>query len=273
MQESQQTVVGVLDRIVYCNEENQYCIGELKVEKVREPMVVAGMLPGIQCGETLKLIGEWITHPKYGRQFKIKTFESTLPASVYGIKKYLGSGLVPGIGRTYAEKIVERFGQETFRIISEESARLMEIPGIGRQRAHAIKTAWDSQVALRDVMLFLKTYGVGTAQCLRLVKQYGNEAKAVLENNPYQVAREITGIGFKTADQIAHNLGLGTDSPKRIDAGILFAMEDNEADGHTCIEHDKLLELSQALLGVDISLINERIAELVAKKVEISLVG
>ena len=271
MVDSMETVVGVLDKIVYCNEENQYCVGELKIERVKEPVVVAGALPGVQCGETLSLTGEWMTHPKYGRQFKIKTYQSTLPASVYGIKKYLGSGLVPGIGKVYAEKIVARFGQETFRIISEESARLMEIPGIGRQRAHAIKAAWDSQMAIRDVMLFLKTYGVGTAQCLRLVKRYGNEAKTILQQNPYQVAREIAGIGFKTADQIAHNLGFATDSPYRIDAGILFAIEEHESNGHTCIEHTKLMDQAVGLLDVDRDLVESRMKDLVENKSLVAL--
>lgn len=261
-----EVITGVLERILYLNEENQYCIGELKAEGMSASITVAGPLPGIQCGETLSLKGEWTKHPKYGNQFKIISFESTLPATVHGVKKYLSSGLVPGIGKIYAQKIVEHFKEETFKVISEESARLMEIPGIGKSRAQALKKAWDSQVALREVMLFLKTYGVGTSQCLRLVKEYGNEAKQILMQNPYQVARQIRGIGFKTADKIAINLGFANDSEKRIDAGILFSMEECEENGHTCIPHELLLQSATQLLDVAPEVIQKRLQDLIDKK-------
>src|SRR5690606_22086001 len=167
---------------------------------------IVGALPGVQCGETLALSGQWTRHPSHGDQFKIASFKSELPSTVYGIRKYLGSGLVHGIGKTYAKKIVDRFGTDTLRVISEESALLKNVPGIGPQRAAAIKQAWDEQRALREVLVFLQTYGATVSQCLRLVKRYGNEAKAILQREPYRVAREIQGIGFKTADRIAINL-------------------------------------------------------------------
>ena len=245
-----ESLTGVLERIVYFNEENHYCIGELKIHKQPEPITVAGTLTNVQCGETLLLKGSWIHHPQYGKQFKPVSVESKLPSSVYGIRKYLGSGLVQGIGKTYAEKIVDFFGEDTLKIISEQSAKLKEVPGIGKQRAKAIKVAWDEQQSVRDVMMFLQTYGIGSSQCLRLVKKYGNLAKDILQTQPYKIAQEIHGIGFKTADKIALNLGFANDSPARLDAGILFALSEFESNGHTaCLKEtleQKAIEILQA---------------------------
>ncbi len=155
-----------------------------------------------------------------------------------------------GIGKTYAKKIVDFFGADTLRIISEESARLLEIPGIGRKRANSIKDAWEEQKTVREVMMFLQTYGVTDALCLRLVRKYGNEAKTILETEPYRIAREVKGIGFKTADRIALNLGVSTNGPERIDAGILHSMEELEGDGHTCADREALTDQSVGVLEV-----------------------
>lgn len=171
------TITGVLERIIFFNDENFFTIGELCDEATRETVVITGALPSVQCGETLELRGTWVSHPTHGRQFRISSFTSKLPSSVHGIRKFLGGGLVHGIGKTYAKRIVDRFGADTLRIISEESARLREIPGIGAQRVRAIKASWDEQFALREVMIFLQTYGVTTSQCLRIVKAYGADAK------------------------------------------------------------------------------------------------
>ena len=161
---------GVLERIVFFNDENSYCIAELSLNKSNKKITILGILPNIQCGETLSVKGEWIEHQKHGSQLKVTTFTTELPASIYGIKKYLGSGLIRGIGKSYADKIVDHFGTETIKIISTESGRLQEIPGIGQSRVKSIKAAWEEQVAVRDVMLFLQTYGVTPSQCLKLVK-------------------------------------------------------------------------------------------------------
>ena len=182
------------------------------------------------------LEGSWTNHPKHGRQFSFDTFESKLPASAYGIRKYLASGLIHGIGKTYANKIVDHFGADTLRVISEESARLREIEGIGAKRVKSIKEAWAEQKAVREVMMFLQTYGVTDALCLRLVRKYGNEAKSILENDPYRIIRDVKGIGFKTADRIALNLGLSNNGPERIEAGVLHVMQETEEAGHTHVE-------------------------------------
>jgi exodeoxyribonuclease V alpha subunit len=241
---------GVLEKIIYSNPENHFCVGELR-EESGLIHTITGVMPEVQCGETLDLTGDWETHRQHGRQFKVATCTSTLPASVYGIRKYLGSGLVPGIGKTYARKIVEAFGKETFEVIEKESARLREVEGIGPKRAREIKNAWDTQRASREIMLFLQTYGVSVRNCLRLVKRYGNQAKAILLEDPYTTAREIEGIGFKTADQIARNLGFGFASPQRIEAGLLHILKDKESEGHTALPRDFLLEEAQRLLEVD----------------------
>lgn len=256
------TLVGVLERIIFFNDENFYTIGEVCEETTRETFTVAGALPSVQCGETLELRGAWVSHPTHGRQFKISSFSSKLPSSVHGIRKYLGSGLVRGIGKTYAARIVEHFGADTLRVISEESARLREIPGIGIQRVRAIKASWDEQFALREVMIFLQTYGVTTSQCLRIVKAYGADAKKTLQENPYRLAQDIDGIAFPTADKIAANLGLPTEGKQRIEAGVFYAMQLAEAEGHTAFPQEELVAKATELLGVDPRLPEKVIAEM-----------
>lgn len=266
-------LAGVLERFIFFNEENHYCVGELRPEDGSPPVVITGALPGVQCGETLQLTGTWTRHPEHGAQFKVATFRSTLPASVYGIRKYLGSGLVPGIGKTYAQRIVAKFGADTLRIISEHSARLREVEGIGAGRVKAIKEAWEAQQTERDVMMFLQTYGVTTALCVRLVKQFGSGARRILEEEPYRVAREVPGIGFRTADKIARNLGLGNDSPARLDAGLLFALEELAEDGHTCWPHEELVAAAADMLEVSPLLLPPRIEQLVAAAAICALPG
>lgn len=263
---SNESLFGVLERVLFFNEDNHYCVGELRVEKTDGLVVIAGNLPGVQCGETLRVGGEWFSHPQYGRQFKVSECKAELPSSVYGIKKYLGSGLIHGVGKLYAQKIVEAFGVDTFKVISEESSRLLEIPGIGPSRAKSIKRAWEEQKGVRDVMTFLQSYGIGNAICLKLVKAYGDRAREMLETEPYRVACEIHGIGFKTADQIALNMGFSNEHPPRIDAGILFGMDDLESDGHTAAPIDTLTQKALELLQVPVNLIQERIQSLIENK-------
>lgn len=262
-----ETLEGVLERIIFFNEENHYCIAEFRPGDGKNKTTIVGALPGVQCGETLKLSGIWVRHPQHGDQFKVQSFTSELPATVYGIRKYLGSGLVPGIGKVYANKIVDQFGEDTLRVISEESALLRKVPGIGKGRATAIKVAWDEQSALREVMVFLQTYGVSVSQCLRIVKSYGSEARTVLQQEPYRVAREIDGIGFKTADRIAINLGFANDSPPRLDAGLVYALQALEEEGHTAFREDDLLDQAAEMLQTDRQLLIGRCHALVTDKV------
>jgi exodeoxyribonuclease V alpha subunit len=263
---SPDTLAGVLERIIFLNEENHYTIAEFRREDTDEKVTIVGPLPGVQCGETLHLRGSWTRHSQHGDQFKVETFTSELPSSVHGIRKYLGSGLVPGIGKVYANKIVDAFGADTFRVLSEESARLRRVPGIGPKRAAAIKKAWEDQRALREIHIFLQTYGVTTSQCVKLVNRYGAQAKPILLAEPYRVAREIEGIGFKTADRIAINLGFANDAPPRLDAGILYALESLQEDGHTAYREADLRDYATELLQTTAERVAARIDALVESK-------
>jgi len=260
-------ITGVLEKIVYSNEENHYLIGHLRPDgKQAVSITIAGNLPGIQCGETLEISGTWKNHPRFGMQFSIRDFKSKLPASTYGIRKYLGSGLVKGIGKTYANKIVDHFGAKTLEVISHQSARLREVEGIGSQRAKSIKQAWDEQQIYREVMIFLQTHNVSNAQCIRLVKRYGNDTIRVLREDPYILAREIDGIGFLTADKIAHNLGIPSNSEKRIHAGIFHCLTEAGGHGHTCLHYEDLLQQSTELLDCDSQDISAQLLALINAK-------
>ncbi len=266
------TVSGVVERIIFLNEENHYTIAELRPDppeaKARPELVtIVGPLPGVECGETLHLTGEWTRHAQHGAQFKIATFKSELPSSVHGIRKYLGSGLVPGIGRVYANKIVDTFGTDTLRVLSEDSGRLREVAGIGKKRATAIKQAWDAKRTERELYIFLQTYGVTPTQCVKLVTQFGSDAKRILTTEPYKAAREIDGIGFKTADRIAINLGFANDAPPRLDAGIVYALETLQEEGHTAYREADLIDHTANLLATNSQLLEARIAALVETQV------
>ncbi|MDQ8199470.1 ATP-dependent RecD-like DNA helicase [Pelagicoccus enzymogenes] len=261
-----ESLSGVLERIIFFNEENNYTIAELRPSDGTEKVTITGQLGGVQCGETLRIQGSWTKHPTHGPQFKLSSFKSELPASIYGIRKYLGSGLVKGVSKGLAERIVDRFGDDTLRIISEESAKLQEVSGIGKQRARSIKEAWDEQVVQRELFIFGQTYGLTPALCLRMYKQFGPEATQVLRNEPYRAAREVQGVGFKTADKIAINTGIPNDSPQRIDAGIEFVLQELQDDGHTAFPQEDLGVLASEKLEADLSIVQAGIDRLLASK-------
>ena len=259
------TLSGVVERILWLDEETHFTIAELAPE-AGEKVIILGNMTGLQCGETVDVSGHWERHPSHGPQLRVRTFSSRLPSSVHGLRKDLGSGLIKGIGKTYADKIVAKFGVRTFDIISNQSGRLREVDGIGPGRAKAIKAAWDDQKALREVMVFLQTYGVTNALCIRIVKAYGQDAKKVLTNEPYRVCREVEGVGFKTADKIARNLGLPTAGPQRVDAGILHTLEELEGEGHSAFPDEGLLEKATELLEVDKTIVHDRLRKLMEEK-------
>jgi exodeoxyribonuclease V alpha subunit len=240
---------GTLERIVYTNEENHYTVGALLPEGQRETVAVVGNLAGVQCGETLQLDGQWTFHRQFGRQFKVEKYETVLPSSVTGLKKYLGSGLIKGIGPKFAERIVAHFGEQTLEVIDQFSGKLRDVEGIGPQRARQIKEAWNAQKMIREVMIFLQTYGIGASHAAKIFKLYGTESIHVVKQNPYRLAEDVYGIGFKTADQIAHNVGIPTDSAFRVRAGIKHVLQSVQDEGHTCFPHDQLARDTTALLG------------------------
>ena len=245
---------GVVERIVFFNNDNGYCIAALKPtgrDAPRENITITGIMPGLQCGETVRVEGDWSRHPVYGAQIKVKTFESRLPSEIYGIEKYLGSGLVEGIGPGYAKKIVDKFGKDTLKVIDTESARLLEVRGIGASRIKKIKASWDEQRDLREISVALRVYGIGMALCVRIIKKFGGDAPRIVREEPYKLAREIDGIGFATADKIALNIGVPNESRERVEAGLLQIVGENEAEGSTCIQYGELASRAARMLELD----------------------
>ena len=242
---------GQIERITYCNEVNGFTIARLKAPGRKEPVTVVGNLPALAPGEVLKLKGEWNTHPKFGEQFKIVHYQTAVPASAYGIRKYLGSGLIKGIGPVMAARIVKKFGSRTLDIIEDDIKKLEQVEGISHKRISMIHTAWIEQKEIRDVMLFLQSHGVGPGYATKIFKRYGNGSIQVVTANPYRLATDIFGIGFLTADQIAEKLGFQKDSPLRAKAGLLYVLQQLADEGHVFYPLDPLLEKCNEILGVE----------------------
>jgi exodeoxyribonuclease V alpha subunit len=253
--QSLEAIEGAVERIIYSNEENHYTVAQLLPEGKgrQEPVTIVGNLTALNEGETVKALGHWVNHKQFGRQFAVEKFESVLPRTVVGIKKYLGSGLVTGIGQAFADRIVEKFGEQTFEVIDSFSARLREVEGIGPERAKRIKEAWAAQKSVRDIMVFLQGYGIGSAHAAKIFKQYGENAIVVVRENPYRLAKDITGIGFRTADGIAAKLGIAKDSIHRLKAGVVHTLERATDEGHTCLPRQQLVEAARELLEVEIT--------------------
>ena len=236
------TIKGTLVRITFRNAENHYTIARLKVHGTKEPIVVVGHMAGVAQGETLSLEGAWVSHVKYGEQFKVESFEVVLPATVGGIKKYLASGIIKGIGKTMADKIVERFQERSLDIIENEPHRLREIQGIGKAKAKHITKAWDSHHAIRRVMQFLQKNGIGISHAAAILNFYGPQALDILKKNPYWISRDIPEAGFEVADTIALNAGVKRDDPDRIKACIIYLLLKWESDGHVFAPASQLLQ-------------------------------
>jgi len=242
---------GQIERITYTNEENGFTIARLKVYGRPDLVTVVGNLMTPTPGEILKLRGEWANHPKYGEQFKIVQYKTTVPASVYGIQKYLGSGLIKGIGPVMAKRIVKKFGEQTLDIIEDEIDKLEQVAGIGRKRIRMIGKAWDDQREIRDVMLFLQGHGVSSGYATKIFKQYGNRSIQVVKENPYRLATDIFGIGFITADHIAAKLGFDKNSQLRAEAGILYVLHQLADEGNVYYPYEPLKDKCKEILGVE----------------------
>ena len=240
-----------IERITYYNQENGYTIAKAKVGGRHHLVTVVGNLLSINPGEVLKLKGQWHFHPKFGEQFKIVSYESVVPATVEGTEKYLGSGLIKGIGPVMAKRLVSRFGLETLNIIETDIQKLHEVEGIGDKRIEMIRKAWDDQKEIREVMLFLQGHGVSPAYGAKIFKQYGKESIKVVQENPYRLATDIFGIGFVTADKIAENIGISKDSQIRAEAGILYVLNQLSDDGHVYYPYEPLIEECKKILDVD----------------------
>jgi len=257
---------GQVERITFASEESGYTVARLKVYGRHDLVTVVGALMAPAPGEILKMRGHWSSHPKYGEQFKVEYYETKVPASVYGIRKYLGSGLIKGIGPKIAERIVASFGAATLAVIEENSAKLAEVDGIGKKRIAMIRTAWDEQKEVREVMLFLQSHGVSTGYAAKIFKHYGERAIAVVKENPYRLARDIFGIGFITADNIASQLGFEKDSPLRAQAGIIYVLHKMADDGHVYYPYLQLIDKCREILDVDPAIIETAIADIAFEK-------
>lgn len=242
---------GIIERITYTNEENGYTIAKLKVYGQRDLVTIVGNLMAPIPGEVIKMRGEWVNHPTYGEQFKVIYYQTTVPASVYGIEKYLGSGLIKGIGPVMAKRIVKKFNEETLDVIEKEIERLAEVDGIGKKRIEMIKKAWADQKQIREVMVFLQSHGVSSGYATKIFKQYGDDSIHIVRQNPYRLATDIFGIGFVTADRIAEKLGFNKDSELRAEAGILYVLHQLSDDGHVYYPYDPLIEKCQEILQID----------------------
>jgi exodeoxyribonuclease V alpha subunit len=257
---------GQIERITYVNIENGYTVARVKVYGQRDLVTVVGNLMAPTPGEIIKMQGEWANHPKYGEQFKVVRYETMVPGSVHGIQKYLGSGLIKGIGPIMAQRIVKKFGKQTLDVIENQIENLSEVDGIGKKRIEMIKKAWDDQKEIREVMLFLQTHGVSSGYAAKIFKQYGNSSSWVVKEYPYRLASDILGIGFITADSIAEKLGFAKDSELRVEAGILYVLYQLADEGHVYYPYEPLVEKCLEILGTNREIIVRAFATIALDK-------
>jgi exodeoxyribonuclease V alpha subunit len=254
---------AVLERVTYANEETGYTIARVAADRAGPDLLtVVGPLLGANVGESLRLSGRWTNHPRYGRQFEVRSYTTVLPATIQGIQRYLGSGLIKGIGPVMAERMVAHFGVDVLRVIEEEPKRLIEVPGVGPKRTQRVADAWEEQKAIKEVMVFLQGVGVSTSLAVRIYKKYSDGAIAVVRNEPYRLASDVWGIGFKTADTIAQAVGIPHDSPERIKAGLQYTLSEATDDGHCFLPVPNLITDATKILDVDRDLVTPCLEQL-----------
>ena len=261
-----QELTGVIERITYHDEETGYTVAQLIPEHKDYTVTVIGNMLGVNVGESVRLTGQWTMHAQYGRQFKAESVRTVLPATIQGIRKYLGSGLIKGIGPVTAERIVRHFGLDTLTVIEQDIERLLEVPGVGPKRVAMIRRAWEEQRQIKEVMLFLQANGVSTSLAVKIYKAYGDQAIAIVRSDPYRLARDIYGIGFLTADKIARNLGIAADAPERLAAGVAYVLSAKADEGHVYFPQDELTAEAGRLLEAPPARIAEAIQSLAAEE-------
>lgn len=261
-----ETLNGLVERVTFHSQETGFAVIRVKVRGKRDLVTVVGATPSIHAGEWIQAEGVWAQDRDHGLQFKADSIRVTAPSSREGIEKYLGSGLVKGIGPVYAKKLVDHFGEKVFEVIETTSARLEEVPGIGKGRRQKIKSAWDEQKEIRNIMVFLHSHGVSSSRAVRIYKTYGDEALEKVRENPYRLAQDIRGIGFKTADQIAEKLGIPADSPMRARAGVIHALMEQTSNGHCGFPKGELLKVAAELLQIPEGSADQAIGELLEFK-------
>ncbi|NDJ86688.1 MAG: ATP-dependent RecD-like DNA helicase [Chloroflexi bacterium] len=261
------TLEGSIERITYYSPESGYCVLRLAPNQPRlgaygKLITVVGNMPELQPGEQVKLTGVWTNHPQHGRQFKTETVVQMRPATAEGIRRYLGSGLVRGIGPKMAKRIVDFFGEETLDVLDRAPERVKDVPGIGKKRATSIAKAWAEQREIKKVMLFLQSYGLNMSLALKIYKQYGDEALELVQQDPYRLVRDIHGVGFLTADKIAREMGLPTHAPSRIRAGLVYALNEATGNGHVFLPTELLLEQAAELLDLELAHLDAALLQL-----------
>jgi exodeoxyribonuclease V alpha subunit len=256
------TLEGVLERVVFANDENAWSVVKVAVAGYRDLVTAVGNLLGVQPGENLRLSGGWINDPKYGRQFRVSSYATVVPATLNGIEKYLGSGLIRGIGKVMAARMAAAFGLECLDVIENHPERLTEVEGIGPKRRKEIVRAWEEQREIKEVMIFLQSHGVSTHYAIKIYKAYGAQATTLVRENPYRLANDIYGIGFKSADKIAAALGIPPDAPQRIEAGTLYLLGQGGDRGHLYLPRQALTEEAEKLLGATAAQVERAVAAL-----------
>ncbi len=259
--EETRELTGQIERVTYNDAESGYAVLRIAVKGYPDLVTAVGTIASPAVGEVLNMRGVWMEHPRFGSQFKIIEYRSFAPSSVKGMEKYLGSGLIKGIGPSMAEKIVSKFGADAFDILDSHPERLLEIEGIGEKKAAAIHEAWLEQREMREVMLFLQSHGIGTGYALRVFKHYGSASVRVLEENPYRLAIDIFGIGFMTADKIASGMGFNRESPLRIRAGVLHVMNELTREGHVFVPVEELTGSAAKILSVSPEVVEKGIED------------
>ncbi|MBF0202421.1 MAG: ATP-dependent RecD-like DNA helicase [Desulfamplus sp.] len=259
-------IIGTIGTVTYRNEDNHYTIARLKTPGQGETITIVGHLAGVGEGEGVKLTGRWVTHARYGEQFKVESYAVTLPETVSGMRQYLGSGIIKGLGKSMARRIVEHFGENSLEIIETRPERLMEIEGLGKSKMEMISRAWDRHHTARKVMQFLQEQGVGVTHASAILKYYGKNALKILRERPYRLARDLPGAGFRVADAIALQNGFKIDDPERIKSSFLYLLMKNEDEGHAFVPRDELVDRCVDLTGAGRSLVEAALDELSASK-------
>ena len=261
-QPTTEQVSGLIERVTFHSDESGFCVLRVKVKSQREEVTVVGSLPSVSAGEWLVADGWWVRDKEHGLQFKASTLKTVPPTTVEGIERYLGSGLVKGIGPILASKLVEKFGTDVLSVIEYRSPELQKVDGIGPKRRERIKRAWQEAKQIREIMLFLHSHGVSTSRAVRIFKAYGDEAIEKVRSNPYMLAKDIYGIGFATADQIAQKLGIPKDSINRATAGIDHVLLEATSDGHCALPMEKLKAAAVKLLEVQESTVEQALSQM-----------
>lgn len=252
-------ISGYIEKITFQNAETGFTIAQLQPSTNSQAICIVGTLPALQPGETVRCQGTWKKHLIYGQQFSVESYHVEAPANIIGIKKYLGSGLIKGIGPAFAGRIVDTFGIDTLNIIDQTPERLAEVSGVGTKRIDKIKECWQAQRAIRDVMVFLQSYRISPAFAQKIYKTYGAKSIEVVKGDPYKLARDVHGVGFKTADNLASQLGIAKEAPQRIDAGIEYVLSNLSDEGHVCFPQDELIQAGATTLEVAAELVQERL--------------